>query len=106
MKFLFDEVNDCSSMIESDLKHILGSLIDIRNGLDTITSTLNWTSDTREYFTRELRDILSNMDDFESLSSNINSYLDGVIQNYERLENGSLFDNLVSSTTSLASKMR
>ncbi len=92
MKFDFKKVDDIVSKIEKDLKNLNRSLNELNDGFLFITGSNNWKSQTRDYYSKELKALIDSASNVDLVSTNVNSYLSGVLNNYNSLnDTSSLF---------------
>ena len=86
MKFLDQDVRRCAEQMEKQMKEMNQIFSDLRNGLDFITSSNYWIGNTNDYYVKKLKELYSNFDNLSYISTNVNSYLNGVIENYRQFE--------------------
>lgn len=83
MKFDYSAVEDCIEKIEKELNNINNALDDIREGLDFMTGKDNWVSEACDYLISECREVYLSITNVSYVSTNVNSYLRGILENYK-----------------------
>lgn len=82
MQFEFDKVKSCVDKIEKELKNLNTALADLKDGLEFITDSTSWKSQTHDSFSTQVEELYANIENVSYVSSNVNAYLEGVLNNY------------------------
>jgi len=77
---------DYEATLNRNLNILRNALNSIESSLKVISSTSNWNSETRDYFTEKCESIYDNIDILNNKFLNIIQYLDTVIDNYSKID--------------------
>ncbi len=84
----YNELENYAVILDTIFKKINTTMDALEDSYKVIYNSANWNSQTRNYFYNQVKEILSNMESVNSKFYNIKIYLDTVVENYRRTEQG------------------
>lgn len=98
MYFDAEKISIHSTDLKKSFNNIKSAIESIEKDFDSCCNNDNWDSKTRDYFNKEYKSLKKEIDKVYNLFLNINNYIEGVIGNYENLEQS--MNNAVSGAFS------